>query len=32
VDPDPVVWVQTWDLRVYVSTDDAATFTELRVR
>ena len=32
VDPDPVIWVQTSDDRVYVSTDDAATFTELRIR
>jgi hypothetical protein len=32
VDPDPVIWVQAWDQRVYVSTDDAATFTELRIR
>ncbi len=32
VDPDPVIWVQTWDHRVYVSTDDAATFTEIRIR
>ena len=31
-DPDPVVWVQTWDLKVYVSTDGAATFTELVTR
>jgi hypothetical protein len=28
----PVVWVQTWDDRVYVSTDDAQTFRELAVR
>lgn len=32
VDPDPVLWVQTWDYRVYVSTDDAASFHELRIR
>jgi hypothetical protein len=32
VDPDPVIWVQTSDDRVYVSTDGAATFTELRIR
>jgi len=32
VDPDPVLWVQTWDQRVYVSTDDAAGFTEVAVR
>jgi hypothetical protein len=32
VDPDPVIWVQTWDLRVYVSTDDAATFSEIPIR
>jgi len=32
VDPDPVIWVRTSDDRVYVSTDDAATFTELRIR
>jgi hypothetical protein len=31
-DPDPVIWVRTWDLRLYVSTDDAATFEELRIR
>ena len=32
VDPDPVIWVQTWDLKVYVSMDDAASFTEIRIR
>ena len=32
VDPDAVIWVQTWDYRVYVSTDDAASFQELRIR
>lgn len=31
-EPDPVVWVETWDQRVYVSTDDAATFHEIVVR
>ena len=32
VDPDPVIWIQTWDDKVYVSTDDAATFRELPIR
>ncbi|WP_162599958.1 hypothetical protein [Nocardioides solisilvae] len=31
-EPDPVIWVRTRDDQVYVSTDDAATFTLLPVR
>lgn len=30
--PDPVVWLQTWDYDVFVSTDDAATFSALPIR
>lgn len=30
--PDPFLWVQTWDSRVYVSTDDGRTFREVPVR
>jgi hypothetical protein len=31
-DPDPVLWVTTWDHRAYVSTDQARSFQEVRVR
>lgn len=31
-EPEPLIYVQTWDHRVYVSTDDAATFAEIPVR
>lgn len=31
-DPDPVIWVTTWDHRLYVSTDGAATFHEIAAR
>ncbi len=31
-DPDPLIWVTTWDHRVYVSTDDAVTFREIAAR
>ena len=30
--PDPVVWLQTSDYGVFVSTDDAATFSVLQIR
>lgn len=30
--PDPLIWVTTWDQRLYVSSDDAATFRELPLR
>ena len=30
--PDPVVWLQTSDYGVFVSTDDAATFSSLPIR
>jgi hypothetical protein len=32
VEPDPVIFATTWDDRVYISTDDAATFQETPVR
>jgi hypothetical protein len=32
MDPDPVVWVTTWDQRVYVSTDAMRTFREVDAR
>lgn len=31
-DPDPVIWVTTWDHRLYVSTDDARSFREIPAR
>ncbi len=31
-EPDPVIWLETQGGRVFVSTDDAATFRELAVR
>jgi hypothetical protein len=30
--PDPVIWATTWDSRLYVSTDDAASFSEVPAR
>jgi hypothetical protein len=32
VEPSPVIWVTTWDDRLYVSTDDAASFREVATR
>jgi len=31
-EPDPVIWVTTWDRRLYVSTDDGASFREIPAR
>ena len=31
-DPDPVIWVTTWDKLLYVSTDDGQSFRQVRAR
>lgn len=31
-DPDPVIWVTTWDRLLYVSTDDGARFRQIPAR
>jgi hypothetical protein len=31
-DPDPVIWVTTWDKLLYVSTDDGQSFRQIRAR